>query len=551
MPSFVALLQQDEAALTGQAELYQNVFAILASMANAPSLAPVINGSTDGSSRTILQALTALYDAMVGIAGIENAGYLPDELQVVTAIQTTYLAVRSACVPQQANGADKPSNVTSEADNGLASVATAGDEASVAVTPSTSFVERPVFAIVVTHATEVSQEQTSPPGLPGSISTPVVPVAPSLKPSTADVGLPSLKLPAVSSADYDRLLAPIQMAAVDSIPDFGCAVDGQDAGSNMIRAAHKELRRLKAGLPLTPGSSIFLRYEKARPYRMRFIITGPQGTPYDSGMFVFDVSLPPQYPTVPPVVKIMTTGGGNVRFNPNLYACGTVCLSLLGTWSGEPWRPGVSTLLQVLVSVQALILVEEPYYNEPGRDGERGTKSGAENSRTAYNGGWEMLRLHTLQWAVMDMLRQPPAGFEEVVRQHFRCQASHVVATVQDWLAHARQSPTGDYASKMTAVAEQVLTELKNLEYPSKRLSSASSVTADLEDTKHAESSPDVPAARESSASVVSLSRLQSVMLEEAQPCTEEAIPAPVMSPMPCGLEVVAADSHAGITVPL
>jgi len=51
-------------------------------------------------------------------------------------------------------------------------------------------------------------------------------------------------------------------------------------------------------------------------------------------------------------------------FNPNLYAEGKVCLSLLGTWSGPGWEPGVSTLSQVLIAIQAQILVEQPYANE-------------------------------------------------------------------------------------------------------------------------------------------------------------------------------------------
>ena len=69
------------------------------------------------------------------------------------------------------------------------------------------------------------------------------------------------------------------------------------------------------------------------------------------------VVLHPDYPQVPPQVCFLTTGGGTVRFNPNLYPCGKVCLSLLGTWAGPSWVPGQSTLLQVLVSIQSLILV--------------------------------------------------------------------------------------------------------------------------------------------------------------------------------------------------
>jgi len=43
-----------------------------------------------------------------------------------------------------------------------------------------------------------------------------------------------------------------------------------------------------------------------------------------------------------------------------------VCLSLLGTWSGPGWEKGVSTLSQVLLSIQSQILVDKPYANEPG-----------------------------------------------------------------------------------------------------------------------------------------------------------------------------------------
>ena len=45
-------------------------------------------------------------------------------------------------------------------------------------------------------------------------------------------------------------------------------------------------------------------------------------------------------------------------------ADGKVCLSLLGTWSGPGWDPAISTLSQVLVSIQAQIMNEAPYYNE-------------------------------------------------------------------------------------------------------------------------------------------------------------------------------------------
>ena len=58
------------------------------------------------------------------------------------------------------------------------------------------------------------------------------------------------------------------------------------------------------------------------PYQA--LITGPSNTPYANGCFEFDILFPPNYPSVPMMVNLITTGQGMVRFNPNLYNNGTV-----------------------------------------------------------------------------------------------------------------------------------------------------------------------------------------------------------------------------------
>ena len=87
---------------------------------------------------------------------------------------------------------------------------------------------------------------------------------------------------------------------------------------------------------------------------MKCLIMGSVGTPYGHGAFEFDIYFEDAYPNIPPKCNLTTTGAGNVRFNPNLYACGKVCLSLLNTWRGNPsemWDSKISTLLQVMVSL--------------------------------------------------------------------------------------------------------------------------------------------------------------------------------------------------------
>ena len=50
-------------------------------------------------------------------------------------------------------------------------------------------------------------------------------------------------------------------------------------------------------------------------------------------------------------------------------------------WAGPGWaKGGGSTLLQVLVSIQGLIFVDKPYFNEPGFEGEADTPRGIASS---------------------------------------------------------------------------------------------------------------------------------------------------------------------------
>lgn len=127
----------------------------------------------------------------------------------------------------------------------------------------------------------------------------------------------------------------------------------------------REYESLATALPDEPSASIYVRVDARRMSLSSAIIVGPAGTPYAGGLFEFHVLLPAEYPDVPPLVHIATTGNGAVRFNPNLYASGKVCLSLLGTWhaSGDEtsrWNAASSTLLQVLVSITGLIMIDEP-----------------------------------------------------------------------------------------------------------------------------------------------------------------------------------------------
>ncbi|KAG9314231.1 hypothetical protein JVU11DRAFT_5018 [Chiua virens] len=153
---------------------------------------------------------------------------------------------------------------------------------------------------------------------------------------------------------------------------------GQPSRTFLTRLT-KEYRALSTSLP----DSIIVRAYEDRSDLLRCLIIGPENTPYEDAPFVIDWMLDSNFPQSPPVAHFLSWTNGNGR-GGNLYEEGKVCLSILGTWSGdrtETWSASRSSLLQAFVSIQGLVLVKEPWFCEPAYEKLRGTEEGMVNSR--------------------------------------------------------------------------------------------------------------------------------------------------------------------------
>jgi ubiquitin-protein ligase len=200
-----------------------------------------------------------------------------------------------------------------------------------------------------------------------------------------------------------------------------------------------EISSFKRGLPLNWESTIWIRISRTNVNLFTFLISGPKDTPYENGLFEFHAYFPENYPIGVPQVLLNTTGNDTVRFNPNLYNSGKVCLSLLGTWGGqegEKWNTKTSTFLQVMVSIQSLILIEDPYFNEPGWERQMNTELGKSKSRE-YS---ESKQPHTINLAMINMIKFPPAGFEDVIHNHFIMKKEEIINRTHIWEQNAISS---------------------------------------------------------------------------------------------------------------
>lgn len=280
-------------------------------------------------------------------------------------------------------------------------------------------------------------------------------------------------------SQYKESLKPLQFQSCN-IPLEGSCVhhyksryntnSSQKPSQTQVIRIVQELSSLSKSLPLELSSAIFVRTDDEKISLMKALITGPEGTPYSSGCYVFDIYFPQAYPLVPPKVNLQTTGNGTVRFNPNLYNCGTVCLSLLGTWqgqNGEEWNEKTSTILQVLISIQSLIMVPDPYFNEPGYEQYINTDAGKKMS-SEYNLG---VRTNSINYAMVAQLQHPHTGFEDVIKTHFYIKKDRILEEVNEWLKSSK-------SSKLTQAVNSLKKELKKLEPPKSLVHPSKSATA-------------------------------------------------------------------------
>jgi ubiquitin-protein ligase len=222
-----------------------------------------------------------------------------------------------------------------------------------------------------------------------------------------------------TNKDNDEYIDTLKDIQFDSFPIYERGLITLKPNLINMKRVLQEIQSLSKSLPINKESSIFFKYDEENAGVFRFLITGPKDTPYQDGCFLFEMILNNDYPNTPPQVHFLTTGYGKVRFNPNLYTCGKVCLSLLGTWSGkegEQWNPKTSTLLQILVSIQSLIFTDNPYFNEPGYEKNINSEVG-KKANDDYN---KIIKSYTQKWAIENMINKPPEDFKEIIEKHFQ-----------------------------------------------------------------------------------------------------------------------------------
>jgi len=189
------------------------------------------------------------------------------------------------------------------------------------------------------------------------------------------------------------------------------------------------------------------------------LIIGPSDTPYFGGNYFFEFNYPHDFPHSPPKVKYWTNGN-NVRFNPNLYTCGKVCVSLLNTWRGDQWT-SCQTISTVLLTLCTL-LCKDPLLNEPGVN-----KSNPDMK--SYD---EIIQYSNIDIAVCDIIEKKSGvfipffeNFYPFVKENFLKNYDKLLEFAEKKNAEFNETPndfrTGFYSMKIKVDYNKVIERLK------------------------------------------------------------------------------------------
>ena len=178
--------------------------------------------------------------------------------------------------------------------------------------------------------------------------------------------------------------------------------------------------------PFSPSQGVWFNVPEDNIYTFRVCIE-PVEDPYRH-QFCFEFTIPQDYPNKPPAVRFdtgsLTESGSKVRFNPNMYQDGKVCLSILNTWEGDPWTPACS-VSQVAVVLQTRMsenpLQYEPSYENTSKTSARWKQHQAYDEQLSY----ETMRLYT---------KPLPTGyecFEPLRKEYFMAHAQQYIDELQ------------------------------------------------------------------------------------------------------------------------
>lgn len=121
--------------------------------------------------------------------------------------------------------------------------------------------------------------------------------------------------------------------------------------STSFKRIAREVNDIKVPGAIPLGCNCWLVNPDTSLYEWNATILGPEGSPYEGGVFNLGITLPADYPFRAPKVHFKTR-----VYHANVNATGGICLDILK----NSWSPALS-IIKVLLSISSLLVDPNPH----------------------------------------------------------------------------------------------------------------------------------------------------------------------------------------------
>jgi len=211
-----------------------------------------------------------------------------------------------------------------------------------------------------------------------------------------------------------------------------------------------QLEIFQNSFPCDYYESYFLRVDKNYFQFMKLLIAGERGTPFEHGLYEFDIFIPESYPISKPYVACLTSFRSNFTFCPSLYKNGRVHydhpvnnLNILFPESIKPFNKygrdfseNEFTLMKCFIQIQNTVL------------GEMILDTTDEINKKFYfitevyeNEGYcNIIRYLNIKVAMIIPCRDAPEIFKDVIEVYFKTKRNELLEDINFWIKRAKNT---------------------------------------------------------------------------------------------------------------
>ncbi|XP_050278064.1 constitutive photomorphogenesis protein 10 isoform X2 [Quercus robur] len=123
------------------------------------------------------------------------------------------------------------------------------------------------------------------------------------------------------------------------------------ASTTSLSASGKRIQREMSELNMDPPPDCSAGPKGDNLYHWVATVIGPQGTPYEGGIYFLDITFPSDYPFKPPKVVFKTR-----IYHCNVDTAGNLIIDILN----DSWSPAL-TITKVLLAIRSIFTNPNPY----------------------------------------------------------------------------------------------------------------------------------------------------------------------------------------------